>query len=101
MKNRAIHVNLPAASTGAQQPPGDFATISIDAAGDLFFNKQPADAAQLKAALKQLLASDAEPRVYIHGDANAAFGKAVAVLDEARSLGITKVAIETQPKPAP
>ena len=101
VKNRAIHVNLPAAATGTPQEPGDFATISIDAAGDLFFNKQPVDAAQLGNDLKELLAGDAEPQVFIHGDANAAFGKAVAVLDEVRGLGITKVAIETQPKAAP
>jgi len=101
VKNRGIHVNLPSASTGTPQEPGDSATISINAAGNLFFNKQPVDAAQLDNSLKELLASNAEPRVYIHGDADAAFGKAIAVLDEVRSLGITKVAIETQPKAEP
>jgi biopolymer transport protein ExbD len=101
VKNRGIPVNLPAAATGRPQAPGEFATISIDAAGDLFFNKAPVDAGQLESDLKELLASDAEPRVYIHGDEKAAFGKAIAVLDEVRSLGITKVAIETQPKAAP
>jgi biopolymer transport protein ExbD len=101
VKNRAIHVNLPSASTGTPQEPGDSATISINAAGDLFFNKEPVDPTQLESALKQLLASNAEPRVFIHGDANASFGKAVAVLDEVRSLGIKKVAIETQPKAVP
>src|SRR5580658_3428191 len=69
--NRAIHVNLPAAGTGAQQPPGDVATISIDAAGALFFNKQPVDAAGLENDLKDLLAGNPDPRVYIHGDASA------------------------------
>ena len=101
VRNRAIQVNLPAAATGTPQQPGDFATISIDAAGNLFFNKQPVDTAQLQTDLKDLLAGNPEPRVFIHGDANAAFGKAVAVLDEARTLGITKVAIETGPKPSP
>ena len=101
VKNRGIPVNLPAASTGTPQEPGDFATISIDAAGNLFFNKQPVNAEQLDSDLKELLASDAEPRVFIHGDADAAFGKAIAVLDEVRNLGITKVAIETQPKAEP
>jgi biopolymer transport protein ExbD len=101
VKNRGIAVNLPAAATGTPQEPGEFATISINAAGELFFNKAPVDAAHLETDLKDLLAGSAEPRVYIRGDANAAFGKAVAVLDEVRSLGITKVAIETQPKTAP
>ena len=97
VKNRGIAVNLPAAATGAPQDTGEFATISVNAAGDFFFNKQPVTSAQLDGDLKDLLAKDAEPRVFIQGDANAAFGKAVAVLDQVRSLGITKVAIETQP----
>ncbi len=101
VKNRGIHVNLPGASTGAPQEPGNFATISIDATGSLFFNKQPVTLDQLGDYLKDLIASDSDPRVFINGDTKAEFGKAIAVLDEVRSLGITKVAIETQPKAEP
>jgi biopolymer transport protein ExbD len=101
VKNRGIHVNLPSAATGTPQEPGEFATISIDAAGGLFFNKQAVTAAQLGEDLKQLVATDADPRVFINGDAKADFGAAIAVLDEVRSLGISKVAIETQPKAGP
>jgi biopolymer transport protein ExbD len=100
VKNRGIHVNLPSASTGTPQDPGEFATISINAAGALFFNKQPVTTAQLGDALRQLLSSDADPRVFINGDAKADFGAAIAVLDQVRGLGITKVAIETQPAPS-
>jgi biopolymer transport protein ExbD len=101
VKNRAIPVNLPGASTAKREDAQDFSTISIDAAGALYFNKQPVDAAGLEGDLKQVLAGNPDPRVFIHGDASAAFGRAISVLDEVRSLGITKVAIETQPKPAP
>jgi biopolymer transport protein ExbD len=62
---------------------------------------QAVDAAQLDAALKQLLAQNPDPHVFINGDTKAEFGKAIAVLDEVRKLGITKVAIETQAKPPP
>jgi biopolymer transport protein ExbD len=97
VKNRGIQVHLPSAATGTPQESGDFATISINAAGALFFNKAPVTAAQLGDDLKQLVATDADPRVFINGDAKAEFGAAIAVLDEVRGLGITKVAIETQP----
>lgn len=104
VRNRAIHLDLPSAATGTPEAPGEFATISIDAAGGLFYDKQPVNTAQLASDLKALLAGNPEPRVFIHGDTNVAFGKAIAVLDEVRGLGITKVAIETrpvQPKAAP
>ena len=48
--------------------------------------------------LKTVKAAEADPRVFINGDEKAEFGKAVAVLDEARKLGISKVAIETKSK---
>ena len=101
IKNSAIPVNLPAAITGAPRERDESATISIDAAGGLFFNKQPVDTAGLEAALKELLARNPDPRVFINGDTKAEFGRAIVVLDEARKLGITKVAIETQPKRVP
>ena len=40
-------------------------------------------------------------KVFISGDTKAEFGQAIDVLDHARRLGITKIAIETQPKLAP
>jgi len=48
--------------------------------------------------LRQLKQSEADPKVFINGDATAHFGDIVAVLDEARKVGITKVAIETANK---
>jgi biopolymer transport protein ExbD len=101
VKNRAIPVNLPGAATGSAQERGEFATISINAAGELYFNKELVDAAHLETALKKFVAGQTEPRVFINGDTKAEFGKAIAVLDEVRKLGITKVAIETRPNVAP
>jgi len=101
VKNRGIPVHLPSASTGTPLVQGDVATISIDAGGSLFYNKQPVTKVQLGDDLQQLLAGDADPRVFINGDARAQFGVAIAVLDQVRGLGITRVAIETQPMAQP
>jgi biopolymer transport protein ExbD len=101
VKNRAIPVNLPAASTGAPQERKDSAAITITAKGEVYFDKQPVDAAQLDAALQELIAGNPEAKVFISGDARAEFGQAVDVLDHARRLGITKISIETKLKPAP
>jgi biopolymer transport protein ExbD len=100
VKNRGISVNLPVAVTSAPQPREDSATISIKENGETFLNKEPVDAAQLEAALKQLLSQNPDPHVFINGDTKAEFGKAIAALDAVRKLGITKIAIETQAKPA-
>lgn len=100
VKNRGIAVNLPGAATSAPQEHRESATISISAAETLFFNQELVDEMGLEAALRQLLAQNNDPRVFIQGDAKAEFGRAIAVLDAVRKLGITKVAIETQPPKA-
>lgn len=101
VKNRAIPVNLPVAASGTPQERPEFSAISINAAGEVFFDKQPVNSEQLDAALKNLLATNPDPRVFINGDTKAEFGKAIAVLDQVRKMGISKVAIETNPKPGP
>jgi biopolymer transport protein ExbD len=97
VKNRAIPVNLPAATTGANQEHKDITTISIDSHGAIFFDKRPVDAARLDEELRHLKAANPDPRIFIAGDAKAELGTAIAVLDAARKLGVIKVAIETQP----
>ncbi|MDD5349637.1 MAG: biopolymer transporter ExbD [Chthoniobacteraceae bacterium] len=101
VKNRGIAVNLPAAATGAAQEQAHATTLSLRADGQLFWDKQPIDAAQLEPALRQLLAEQGDPRIFINGDTKAEFGQAVAVLDTVRKLGISKVAIQTQPGATP
>jgi biopolymer transport protein ExbD len=101
VKNRAIPVNLPAAASGAPQERQDAAFITITAKGEVFFNKQPVDAGLLDTALQVLIAGNPEAKVFISGDTKAEFGQAIDVLDHARRLGITRIAIETQPKALP
>ncbi|HYR57055.1 MAG TPA: biopolymer transporter ExbD [Chthoniobacteraceae bacterium] len=101
VKNKGIPVHLPVASSGAALSREEFATITVTKMGELFWNKQPVRGGELSEALKKLVATTPDPKVFINGDTKAEFGQAIAVLDEARKLGITKVAIETQPRPGP
>ena len=100
VKNQGIAVNLPSAASGAPQAHAGATTISVNADGALYFNKEAVDDAQLDSALRQLQAQEGDPRIFINGDERAPFGKALAVLDRVRKLGITKVSIQTQPAKA-
>ncbi|MGA7212644.1 MAG: biopolymer transporter ExbD [Terrimicrobiaceae bacterium] len=96
IKNRGIPVNLPVASSGVAQERKDYAAITVTAEGVLYFNKDAMNLEEIVERLKALKHANADARIFIHGDAKAEFGMAVAVLDEIRRLGITKVAIETK-----
>ena len=100
VKNKGIPVNLPAAVTGWPQEHDRSAVVTVAEGGTLFFNKQPVTPDQLAAALKEFLIANPDPTIFINGDAKADFGSTVAVLDEVRLLGISKVAIATRPRSA-
>jgi biopolymer transport protein ExbD len=96
IKNRGIPVNLPTAASATPQERKEYTAITVTAEGDLYFNKDSMSLEGIVDRLRVLKAAENDPWVFIHGDAKAEFGTAVAVLDEIRKLGITKVAIETK-----
>jgi biopolymer transport protein ExbD len=98
IKNQGVSVNLPVASTSAPQERKEFTAITVTAAGDFYFNKEAVTMEQIVERLTALKSSQPDPRVFINGDQKAEFGKAIAVLDAVRKLGISKVAIETTSK---
>lgn len=98
IKNQGISVNLPVATSSGPQERKDYSSITVTAAGEYYFDKDAVTLEQVIERLKALKASETDPRVFINGDEKAEFGKAIAVLDEVRKLGISKVAIETKTK---
>lgn len=99
VKNQGIPVRLPAAATSAPQERKDYTAITVSETGDYYFNKQLVTLDEVVARLRELQSREADPRVFINGDARANFESVVAVLDETRKLGISRVAIETTRKP--
>jgi len=51
---------------------------------------------QLIARMAQYRRESPDPRILINGQEGARFGQAIAVLDNARALGIEKVSIKTK-----
>jgi biopolymer transport protein ExbD len=96
IKNKGVPVNLPVATTGVTQERKDYASITVTEAGNFLFNKEKIERTQLTEKLNQLKTTNPDTKIFINGDAKADFENIVSVLDEARKLGITKVAIETK-----
>jgi biopolymer transport protein ExbD len=98
-KNQGVQVALPAAgsaaSLGDQRDMEKAATLSVTEKGEVFFNKEKVSLAQLPYRLQTLKSAVKDPRVIINGDAGADFRVVVAVLDETRKIGITRVGIAT------
>jgi biopolymer transport protein ExbD len=101
-KNQGVQVALPAAvsaeTLGSPQSKNETVTLSVNGAGEIFFNKEKTSLAQLPLRLQTLRSSSKDPRVVINGDSRADFTTVVAVLDEVRKIGIAKVGISTDKK---
>ena len=97
VRNQGISVHLPQAASSSRQSQGsDYTAITVTQNGEVYFNKIRVDLAQLRENLKALKAKQNDPVILLNGDDKAALGKAVEVLDEARKLGIKRVAIQTK-----
>jgi biopolymer transport protein ExbD len=96
VKNRGIAVVVPQAASGTSEDRREHVSISLSEAGQLYLDKQELSQEQLVEALRKLKAQNTELKVFINGDQNARLGLAIAVLDETRKLGISKVAFETR-----
>jgi biopolymer transport protein ExbD len=98
-RNSGMQVALPAASTSEKQLSRDESvTLTVTEDGQVFFNKEKITLAQLPLKLQIFKASGKDPKVVVSGAADANFKVVVAVLDEARKIGIQKVGISTQKK---
>jgi biopolymer transport protein ExbD len=100
-KNKQIPVELPSSAQGAVDPnpiAEKPAKVSIDTAGDYFWNGERVTVDDLVVRLNGLKVQSADPKVLIEGEVGAQFGKAVVALDEARKAGINKVTFDPMAK---
>ena len=101
-KNQGMTVALPTASTAAslgdQQEMEKAVTLSVNAKGEVFYNKDKITLAQLPMRLQTLKSTSKDPKVVINSDGGADFKHVVSVLDEVRRVGIAKVGINTDKK---
>jgi len=98
-RSQGMQVQLPSASTSQVQDSQEKAvTLTVMATGEIFYNKEKITSAQLPFKLQSFKASSKDPKVVVSASSDADFKQVVAVLDEARKIGIAKVGISTTKK---
>ncbi len=98
-RNQGMQVQLPNSSTSTKQDSSEEAvTLTVMENGEIYYNKQKVTAAQLPFKLQTLKASSKDPKIVLNAAANADFKLVVAVLDETRKIGISKVGLSTETK---
>ncbi len=97
-----IPIDLPVATPAQPKDKEDdtSVTLQVSEAGTLYWNQEPITMAEVAPRLQNYVANEADPRVLLASDDRAKYGPTIAVLDEVRKVGITKVSIETVYRPA-
>ena len=92
-----VPVNLPKAATG-QQAAQESAAVSITPEGKIFIDKQEVPRESVRTILQQRLSANPELLVLINADERVEHGRVVEIMDDARQVGVTKMAIVVKPR---
>jgi biopolymer transport protein ExbD len=93
-RSEGLPVNLPQASSSQQQQESP-ATLTIDAQGNLFFNRQGITADRLKAAIEQAKGEQPNFLVIVNADEAVPHGIVVKAMDQIRQVPGARLAIAT------
>lgn len=94
--NNAIHVNLPKTAVTKEPDPGKPVTISVNAEGSVYIDKQPVTVAALEPELKSRHDANPDLVYYLSSDESVRYGSVAKVMAAIERSGITKLAVITQ-----
>lgn len=96
-----ITVDLPDASAKEAARKGGDLVVVITRNGEVRLDGEPVALETLRAALAEAAATGGGPQVLLRADRSVPHGLVVAVMDAARSAGLTRLAIVTRPGEPP
>ena len=92
-----LDLNLPMASKRPKDPPRKANYITVEAAGNMYLNKQRVDLAGLQQTLVGLRVDDPDLSVIVRGDSKTKYRQIRAVLDVCQQANVVKVDLATEP----
>ncbi|MEC8191278.1 MAG: biopolymer transporter ExbD [Myxococcota bacterium] len=91
-----LEVDLPRSSADTVLRDTDDVSVLIADDGSVYIDEQPVDFNGLNAALERVAARDPNTLVMLKADRTVSHGRVVAIMDAARSNGLTRLAIATE-----
>ncbi len=93
-----IRVDLPRSSAQEITPEKRDLRVVITATNQLYLNERPVDFGSFREQLTKAAQKSRETQILIQADQRVPHGKVVEIMDVARSAGLHRLAIVTQPK---
>ena len=94
----SVNIDLPRASTEAQNIKPETIRLSVDAQGVYFLNETPLTDANLAPQLQAAAAQNPQPELHIRGDKNVRYERVAQAMAAAQQAGLRKIGFITEPK---
>ena len=98
MFTHAVKLDLPRAQAAASQQQADTVTVSVDAAGAVFWNDTAVDEAALAARLATAAAQTPQPELQLRADKATRYEVVARIMAAAQTQGLTRFGFVTDPK---
>jgi biopolymer transport protein ExbD len=94
----AINIDLPKATNVPQDAKPETIRLSVDAAGDYFWNENKVTDAALQLQLRAAATQTPQPELHIRGDKAVRYERVATAMAAAQQAGIKKIGFITEPK---
>jgi biopolymer transport protein ExbD len=94
----AIRLDLPKVSSQSVRETPDTITLSIDAAGKLYWNDQPVTADAMRARFAQEGRRGAPPEIHLRASSGTRYEVIAQVMGAAQQAGLDKIGFVTEPQ---
>jgi len=93
----SIKINLPKATTQVNLEKPETVTLSIDASGNLFWDDNRIDDAQLAANLAGAARRNPQPELHLRAEKTTQYQRLAEVMSAAQNAGVIKIGFITEP----
>jgi biopolymer transport protein ExbD len=97
-KSSGLKINLPSGQAQEIDPGRKSIVVSVQQTGQVLVNGQPVQEGDLDTVFQRSFQNDPETQVVIRADAGVNHGRVVGIMERARTVGLTRLAIATKGK---
>ena len=94
----AVNIDLPRASNVPQDAKPETIRLSVDAAGDYYWNENKVTEDAMLLQLKAAATQNPQPELHIRGDKAVRYERVATAMAAAQQAGIRKIGFVTEPK---
>ena len=96
-----IQIDLPQAAATKNPDKPDIVTLSLDAAGKLYWNDQPVTDDEWKVRVRSSALKTPQPELHLRAEKTTQYQRLAEIMADAQAAGLVKIGFVTNPRSTP